>query len=261
MRVLGLTTILLCLASSADASAWMKPKGRGQSIVSTSYYRTDTYVNTHARKTTIPVLSKSEVNPYFEYGVSDELTVGANIFLDTVTQNNFTNYALADTELFFRKPLYTGDSIKIAYQPLIKLPTISSSDMPEVGSKDFDFQMGLLLGYNFGSDKQYFADINTAYRMRTGSQHNQYLINNTIGYNYGKFMLTASSFSTIADDVPNSASSNISASADYALSKAQIAAAYKISDKSTVQLGAYKDIYARNTGEGSGLLVSIWRNF
>ena len=114
-------------ADCAKASAWMKKKGERQLAVTTSHYKADKYVNTHAWKTSIPAFRKSEVNPYLEYGVSDALTVGANIFLDEVSQGGNTNYALTDTELFFRRPLYSGNALKISYQPLIKLPSISSS--------------------------------------------------------------------------------------------------------------------------------------
>lgn len=213
---------------------------------------------------------KYELNPYIEYGLSDRLTVGANIFLDKVSQydttssQNRTNLGIGDSEFFARSQIWKKDGLVFSAEPMIKLPSPDSrSDSPQIGSDKFEAGLSFSGGYGFKAwELDHFIDISTGYRHRFGTPHDQFKLSATAGFSVTKqIVITTQLFSTLRTDKSASPAFTQSSIDDYDLTKLQISAAYKIDDKLSLQLGVFDHIYGRNVGSGGGTIFSVNKVF
>ncbi len=249
---------LSIIAQETSASAWPQKQGDGEVIAAYSYYFSDTYRDKSGAKARIPEYSKHEINPYIEYGLTGRDTLGTNIFLNKVEQNGAAKAGIGDVELFWRRQLFAVSGCTISLQPLVKLPSFSSG-MPEIGSKSTDFEAKALSGCNLPWNS--FFNVEGGYRHRSGEQQDQLKLDAVIGLKHGDSLWLASAYNTLAAGDYNAGNSGITQSNDYDLSKIQLSWVYRFHPQTSLQLGVYKDIRARNTGEGAGVTASIWRTF
>lgn len=264
--------INLC-CGQALASAWPQEENKWFVANNFLYYQTDTFVDKNGIDSKVGEFQKYEFNPYIEYGLSRSSTIGANIFLDYLTQPTGgiignpeqNNYGLGDTEIFFRQKIYETGAATFSVQPLLKFNgDTTSSSFPEIGSKGVDMELRWLGGYKFGEHKSNYANAEIAYRTRLDDDlSDQVRVDAKAGFLLAPSLtVEAASFNTFATSFKaTSASGSITQSADYDLSKFQLSAIYKYQDDVNFQLGGFTDLHSRNTGDGSGGIVSIWHNF
>jgi hypothetical protein len=268
--------IFLCAAATeARAEAWLQPEGHGQLISSLVYYRSDTYVDPHGERFDQNAFSKTELNPYGEYGLSKNTTVGFNAFLQDFSQSpedalpTVPTLRMGDTagfelELFSRHLLYRQDGFILSAEPLVKLPTLyMGKDGGGSETTPFDVQLGIFGGYSkncFGHDN--FSELGVAYRHRFGSPADQLRLDLTLGTHLtddwtallavnGILGVGASStpaFTALGED-------------DIDLGKVSASLVYDLTDSVAVSAGGFYHFYARNTGEGGGAIVALWWTF
>jgi hypothetical protein len=178
------------------------------------------------------------------------------------------NLGLADTEIFARKRLWQGriakNSAVFSLQPLLKLPSVYyAGGNPRSGTAYPDAELRLQGGYNFFMlNTHHFATLDLAYRKRFGQWHDQLKADATLGLNiHRNYTLLLQSFLThrLNDYSPNNRTSAVIN--DYNLLKAQASIVYHLNTHTHVQLGGFNHVYARNTGDGYGFLMSVWRSF
>lgn len=275
-----MVAVLLC-PTSAHA-AWTRKQGDAFGAETLSYYSTTHFIDNSGRSFRQPEFTKLELNSYYEYGWRDDVTLGANLFAHRLTSDAVTysptsplpinetneNYGLADSEFFLRKRLWQGTFLDrptvVSVQPLIKLPSLySSSGNPRGGTDNFDAELRLQAGYNFPAfDRTHFATFDFAYRKRFGDWGDQFKADTTFGLNItDDFTVLIQSFLTQRVDETMSGSNNIAAVNDYDLLKTQISVIYRLTPSLRLQLGGYRHMQVRNTGDGKGYLLSIWRDF
>jgi protein XagA len=258
--------MLLFLPGTALAGAWTLPADDWQLITTGNYYTSDTYVNPQGDSQSQPRYSKWELSPYFEYGLEEDLTLGASAALVTVkgfnpnTGTRDENTGLADLAFFARQRLWQDDHSVLSLQPWFKFPSQYSEDrLPRSGSEEYEAELRLLGGTSFEYyGQQHFANLETAYRRRFGDPDDQLLIDATLGMRLDERWTVMPQIFTTTGLSGAGGGFTQSGADDYHLVKGQLSAVYDLDDTFSLQGGYYRDLRARNTGEGDGFLFSLW---
>jgi hypothetical protein len=265
--------IVLCMNRLAYGGAWTQDAGKGQIIISQSYYQTTKFRDNSGRKQSQAKYQKHEFNPYLEYGLYDGVTVGANLFLQHASQlpggtnlepNNY-NYGIGDSEFFIRTRLWQQDGFVLSAEPMVKLHSPFSFDkQPAIGSNHPDTGVTFSAGYGFSAyGLNHFANIDLGYRYRFGKEKDQIKFAASLGVSvHEQLMIMPQIFVTRRTDSGNSGAAYVeSSSNDYNLTKLQLSAIYKMDEQTSWQLGGFYHAHARNTGTGNGLMLAWWRRF
>ncbi len=255
--------LLLPTAAFASPGAWLQPEGQGQLIVNTLAYRSSERFNENASRQNASRYTKVEVNPYAEYGLTDNITIGGSTFLQHVDTSSGSNYGVGETELFARTPVWTEEDYIVSIQPMVKLPGIRADDSPALGSRHPDVGISLISGTNFLLfDVPMFAESDTGVRYRFGEPKNQYRANVSVGAHvHPDVMVLAQSFATWRSVKGAFASFTQSTADDYDLVKTQLSTVYQYSPDLAFQAGIFADVYGKNTGAGQGALIAVWSTF
>lgn len=292
MRRLFLLFCLILAPISAHAGAWLQKQGHGQLITSALYYRTDTFYDHNGDKIAGDPYSKTELNPYAEYGVTNWLTVGGNLLLadNSSSRSPFgtrEDYYSMQGEIFARVPLYENANQILSLQPLIKFPTryathdfdtgrsgdfnltlnkwdiIKPNNLSEIFQGNYDTELSLLAGQNFTAyGYAHFIDAGVGYRYRGGPSRNQFRLNATLGTHIDERWTTlAQAFYTRATEIPTTTAITQQTEDDYDLLKLQLSAVYALTDHVSLQAGGFVQPYARNSGTDGGVMSALWWNF
>lgn len=258
----GIASIFV--AASAHGGAWTQPAGHGQVILNGFYSTSHSYYDNRGRKFSQPAYSKYEINPYIEYGLTDSITLGANLSAQAAKQSDYFNTGLGDSEFFARLHVAEIHGLQISLQPLVKLPSPESRDeFPMIGSRHPDGEIGLSLGYGFDLFGQHhFANLDTAYRHRLGAPKDQLRLSPTLGIGLSQhWMVLPQLFITRRTDAPANAGFTQSTGDDYSETKLQLSAVYRMNSHLTLQAGAFSQLKGKNTGSANGVLLGVWRSF
>jgi hypothetical protein len=259
-----LSIIFALVYSQAYAGAWTQPKHSLFLSAGLGYYAADKFYDINGNSTDIPTYTKYDLNPYVEYGFSDNLTLGGSARLEYIDQSSQQNLGLGDSHLFARQRVYRSDFLTLSLQPGVLIPRLyQSDDAPQVGSDSAAYELKALAGINFDAfDCTHYAGVDGGYRLRGGDEDDQFLLDLSLGSNISEgWTILAQNFNVISSDLPNLAASSITAENDYTLSKIQLSVVNELTPATSLQVGGYMDVYSRNTGKGQGALISIWRTF
>ena len=262
-------SILFLNPNTAFAGAWTQAQDGIQLIVTGNYYSAEKMWDNQGQKQSQPTYSKYELNPYIEYGLRDDLTLGANILLDRAHQDaaagsGRTNFDIGDSEFFLRKRLINSSGYVMSVEPMIKLPSPeNSSSQPRVGSSHPDLGLSIANGYGFSAwGLNHFADLDVQYRHRLGPSKDQVKISGTVGIGLTqRWMLMPQTFLTYRTSHNQTVTFTQSSSDDYNLIRLQLSAVYKMTDSLSLQMGGYGDIDGKNAGIGRGVLIALWKQF
>lgn len=272
---------LNCATNPAQA-AWTREKGSWFTAQTLTTYYTDRFVASNGIRSPQPNFRKLEWNSYAEYGWRRDTTLGMSLFAHRVETDRWQynptltriehyseqNYGLADSEFFLRQKLWNGKlrglDTHFSLQPLVKLPSAYlDAGTPRGGTDSFDLEMRLQSGISFPLyDHHHFLAADIAYRKRGGAWRNQIKADVSLGLTLTDRVMLLSQFHLT--ERPNGTANPATSSAtvnDYDLWKAQASLVLRLTETTRVQFGGYKHIYARNTGDGEGVLFSIWREF
>jgi len=234
--IVFLSAFLICAQSYA--AAWTQNKGSGQLIVGSSIYQSSRYYDSSSDlKSSGTDFTKLEFNPFIEYGLTDDVTVGINPSLQIwrFDKNNANepifdfrqcgvysyspsyqiNAHIFESELFLRKKLYDKDNLVFSVQPLVKTPCIYyNNGKLEAISDTTDYEIRLLGGYGFKWDpginlsdakrpfagQYHFINFEAAYRKRNNNKFSdQIRIDATAGFRpYKELLLLTQAFTTIS---------------------------------------------------------------
>ena len=270
-----LAAIFLCLfAGKSYASGWTQDAGKGIYYQNVSYYSTNNLFDNAGNKQSINgSYRKYETNPYVEYGLRDDLTIGADFFVDNITQTDIplgvfsqNNYGIGDSEIFLRKRIFHGDNFSIALQPMVKFPSLTKTGtqplLPVIGDENYNTGVTLSGGYSFEAFGQHhFVDVDAGYVRRFGLPKNQLKFTGTAGFALSpKWAIMPQIFITSRFHKGNNVT-RFASGDDYNLTKLQLSAVYKVSDKLAVQVGIFSDVAGKNVLAGNGMIFSIQKNF
>lgn len=260
-------------APAARGSAWTFEERSGQFILTTLYYRAeDTFTRGGDRRAFDHdgAFTKWELNPYIEYGLRNDLTLVASVFLrDVEFSNRFgsdRNFGLADPELALRYRLSAPESRTVwSLQGLVKLPVATSSATPPIGNEQTDVEARLLVGRGFTiGGRGAFWNVEVAYRFRDEAPADEVRLDATLGYDVTSNWLVMGQFfgiKGVGNGSPGASPGNPTLETDYDLYKAQVSVVYRIAPSIRLQVGYLRDLAGRNTGAGQGALFALWLKF
>ncbi|MDB2415351.1 hypothetical protein N9W34_06225 [Rickettsiales bacterium] len=271
----------MSICSNSFASAWSQGEGKSQLIFNQSYYNTSHFRHADSKLVNTPQFIKIEVNPYYEYGIRDNFTVGLNSSIQSVIRDSNgereKQTRLSYLDIFFRHELIKKDHFVISYQPLIKTSGIySDSEQHLFGKKQTDLEMRFLFGADFKIprlkiDKKFdtqpydgqnhFINLELAYRQHVESSTAEIRFDGTLGMRpYQQWLLLGQWFLTksMQDDFVISAANNV---ITYDAVKLQYSIVRQISSNKSIQMGYYHDVWVRNAAQGDGFIFSMWYNF
>lgn len=260
----GLMVAALLISTNAFAGAWTQDPGKSQLIITNSYYTTDEKFDNNGFLIRQPRYSKHEINPYFEYGLYEGITVGANLSFQRASQSDQTNWGIGDSEFFLRARVFKRGGFVISVEPMVKLPRLASTDdSPMLGGSYPDVGLGLLGGYGFSLFGQHhFTALDLQQRHRFGSPQNQFRLTESLGIGLSEnWMVLGQAFATLRQDKPDVAAFTQSSNDDYGLFKLQLSVIYKMNDTTSLQFGTFDNVIGSNVGAGSGLIFAAWKTF
>ena len=261
---------LILIAPSAFAGAWVLPVGDAYFDQRFSYYRSSEFYDAEGDLHPQEPYQKLETGSYYEYGVLDRLSIGANLLLDRVQQDRAAqqseNIVLSDPELFATYQWWKSDNLALSIQPVLKLPSQSHSEepAPQSGSTSLDGELALLAGYGFEwQDNWHYVEARLGYRHRRDEALNdQFRADLTLGYRFFEHWLaTTSLYSTWATRTPTAATFSESNNQDYNLLKTEALLHFVLDDKRRVYAGTFYHMSGHNTGAGLGFLAGIAYRF
>lgn len=263
--------LLLAIPDMALAGGWTQKYGAGLYIQNISYYRSSHYFDSAGKKQKLlGNYNKYDVNPYFEYGARDWLTLGANLSLQKLEQKVTSgsvaqvNYGVGDSEFFARTRLWHGNGFSFAAEPMIKIPSLrSAAATPQIGSKNYDAGLTISGGYCLKAFELYhFANVDLGYRKRFGQPKDQAKLAATIGISLSpRVVLMPQAFVTSRLGTPRNATLTQSSGDDYNLSELRLSVVYKFDEKLAVQVGGFRNVAGKNVGSGNGVLLSLQKSF
>lgn len=220
--------ILSCslAAGQVFAAAWTQARGKGQIVATLSGYLSSHYYDEDGKNTKSDVeFEKIEFNPFIEYGITNDLTVGLNPSLQkwnfekkdgnssifdfrqcgvfNNSNNIRVNSYLFETDFFVRKKLLDRNNFVLSVQPLVKTPCLMMSDgIIQLIENTADFELRLLGGYGFKWDpamlkgkrrpfagQYHFINLEAAYRKRNEQFADQIKIDATAGFRFNEDLL------------------------------------------------------------------------
>lgn len=267
-----LAALLFCssliIPAVCQANPWLRPEGEIFAALTSVYYSTDEYITPAGDTVDQPTFTKYELNPYVEYGLTDDWTVGASLFLHALEQESpggdLDNYGLGQTELFVRHSLWKEGRIAASVEPFLALPaSYEESGQPRAGREDSDLGLALNGGYGFPLfGREHFVQGRAAYKHRYGPQDDQFQLDAKLGLRVaeGWMIMPEAQWTLPTGDTSGGGFSNAGTN-DYELLKLQLSAVYDVSETTSLQVGAFTHADGENTGAGGGGLLSLWRRF
>lgn len=273
VALLLIALFLLGPTPQARGGAWTFEEGAGQLILNALYYRADdTFTRGGSRRAfdNDGAFTKWELNPYFEYGLRNDLTLVLSVFLrDVEFSDRFgsdRNFGLADPELGLRYRLSAPESKTVwSVQGLMKFPVDTSSATPPLGNEQTDVEARLLVGRNFGlGNRRAFWNLEGAFRFRDEEPADEVRLDATLGYHLLPDWLILAQFFGIRglrNGSPISSGGNPTLETDYDLYKGQLSVVYDIVPSVRLQVGYTRDLAGLNTGAGHGAVFALWFKF
>jgi len=259
-----LCTLLVCFSANvAYAGAWLQPKGSSLFITQTSYFSSDYYFDADGNKQKQSRFTKGEAQPYAEYGLAENITLGGTLFAQSNAQEGHKKLGMADPQMFARSSIWKSGSQLISLQPLIKFPSqFRNKTTPRGGSSSTDYELSALYGrsLNLLSNRDYL-DVNVGYRVRSGLLNNQYHADAALGLGLGDnwHMIPAirATFAAKMNDQNFSQNGDL----DYDLVKLELGANYQFSETRSFSISLANHVWGRQIGDGYGASIGFAQKF
>ena len=252
---------LLLSPSAALAGAWTLPADTGQvSVTATTSQATGAFDNSGVVHGT-PRYSKTELQGWLEYGVTDRFTgiVAPGLqHVDIAAPNDASRTGLGYTEFGGRYKLLEGQSWVTSAQVTTRLPgTNDTSNPAAIGYTGVETDMRGLFGATFAVyGMPAFVDVEFAQRFRAGAPPNEFRADFTFGLQPAeRWMVLAQSFNVISEGAGSSPFSN------YQYYKLQLSAVYSLTKSLSVQVGGFTTYAGRNALQENGLVLGGWYRF
>ncbi len=266
-----LLSFMLFPLHHAEGGAWLQPKGGLFASFITYYYSTTHYFDSHGSiKKRGGRFTKFEINPYFEYGVSDKDTAVLNIFYDWIDDERrngtVSNDGFTDLELGWRRKVWSNDWNVVSSQFTLVVPLgYDIEDDPRLGYGRYALEFALQYGHAFLlADRYGFIDLYVGPRFYIGYPSDQFRIKLTAGYDITqKTQILA--FGELHYGLGNGSlkrvGRNLTVTPDYKLLKVGLSGRYRITPHLSLVFTGYSHIWGEDTGAGGGFYGSIWLSY
>lgn len=232
----------------ANAEAGLEEQGKGEVITTFRIYQTTRFFDYDGNKQSIPRFTKTELNPYYEYGILDNLTLGGELDLATANNqspqfNDVTKVRASYCEIFARMNLYKQSNFVASVEPGVDFPQVIQPDLISDGNKPIP-ELKLDFGYGFkdrGLD--HFVDTSVKYARRdSGDLRDMIKSEATLGYRIDE------QFMALAQVSDEQTLGGLTQPGNYNLVKPQFSVLYQPEQSNfTHQLGAFSNVYGEST--------------
>lgn len=293
--------VYLLFSGNASAAAWVQNQGKGQLIVNLSKYRSTYFFDSNGKRINSGnIFEKYEINPFAEYSITNNITIGINPVLQywnvagpagsaahtgfrecgtsLLVNGTGAGGGMFTSEIFLRRKMFEAGNAVFSMQPLVKIPCLFVTGTgTSVAWNAYDIELRGLAGYSFEwhpqignttlfAGQSHFTGLEVAYRGRGGNSSDQVRIDGTAGLRLNeKILLLGQFFSTTGTKKENTVlaafNENNLQSGGFSSLKLQVSAVAQRKKNISAQLGLYTEKTGRNAGSGSGVILSMWKNF
>ena len=257
----GLTaTALLLTAPAAHAGAWLQPVGEGLVISTVEAVSASRAFGPDWKRDTDTDFQKQEVRVYGEFGLLRNLTLVGQTSAQTVSikqsGGNIGFTGLGDVRFGARMPVWSSGRHLVSAEATGRYQFggefIAGGDLVYRGPAA---EARALYGYGWESA---FLDVQAGYRSRLGQGPDTWLVDATVGYDLGKFTVSASAYGRLTgggeleDEIELDGTGSL---------KLRAGASMQVRDKSRVEVALITTALGRNHVAESGAVVSTWSRF
>lgn len=257
----------LAVTSNAHAGAWLQQEGQGELIINYTIFSSDEVFDESGDRQSSSNFAKNEFNPYFEYGLADEITIGGSVSYQSVisegnlTQSDSLRFSFFD--VFARTYLFNNDDFVVSIEPRLHVPVNADASLNPEGNDPIP-ELKLSLGAPFKLWNQYsFVDVSGTYRFRDedslGNELKDILkLEGSLGLKVEEDVLL---LGQIFHEQSLNRQTGDNTPGNFDLTKLQLSIAYDYWETVFLQVGAFTNIDGVNTSAGNGLLFSAWYKF
>ena len=267
-----LTVALMAAVTEAHGGAWTQEAGRGQIILTSSFFRTDSEFSSSGIAEPFANgghFQQLAFSSYFEVGVTRRTTllgtVNAPVLRYWDSSGSASSAGLGDTELGVRRRFNSVESPwAVSGQLVVMFPAYPATRNPAPGNHQEDVEARLLVGRGASLGAHHcFWDAEAGYRYRYGPPADQFRADFTSGIDLTRRVMVMGQMFAIKGMRNGQAFSvtNPNAQSDFDLYKAQASLVVKVARSTRVQAGWNDSFSGRNTGRGSAAILALWINF
>lgn len=257
--------LLLLWPDSVFAAAWVLPKGSALLIANTEWYYNNRFWNINGDLISGPAFNQLSLNPYFEYGLTDNLTIGENTFFRQVWRQDVnTGMELGDSEFFGRYRFWHNSYSVFSGQFGFNLPWVHPlffiSPLPPTVSNGQYWIEGRLL-YGIGgalpklANSSWFLDFEAGYQPNYNGAADQVNTEVVCGWKSPaeKWTVTLKEYNIFT--MHNQTVLN---APNYNLATIEPGILYSITKEISLEVGVYQDFWGTNVGKGTQPFVALW---
>ncbi|MEN3069776.1 hypothetical protein [Uliginosibacterium sediminicola] len=262
MRHLPLCLALLLPGTSAWAGAWTLSAGMTDTLLSSTISSSEHYFDADHKIIKGERYSKKEFQLRLEHGMSDTTTV---IVAPTYMRTRAGGSAggsyngMGYSELGLRQRVYIDDANVFSLQGVLRAAGARDSDnAAELGNTDHEYDLRALYGRNlqFGSWPA-FANIELAWRIRSGSPPDEHRVDLTLGLKPSpQWLITLQSFSVYSDGTGQGAFT-----APYYYHKAQAGLTWRFLPAWSAGVNALTTYAGKNAWREQGVVATLGHQF
>ena len=239
------TALNLLLSVVAHAGSWTVPEDTGSLKFNTSRQATTDNKGLAAFD---PKSESLGFKPYFEYGLTDSLTMGLNNETRLVKSGLDNEIAgrtdgFMTTELFLRGRLRDQDWYMVSVQDLVRLP--GQTVAPDASDSNLRLQYGRSGKLSIGN---WTSSVKTGFQPRLDHAPERFQADLALGWRpTDRWQFTAQSINTVGDDESQN-------------STGQLAISRNLTQSLSVQLGGWQTM-SGGTGEPHGYDAMVWLRY
>lgn len=267
--ILFLPIILIFISNNISfAGAWGMKKGNLYERISFNYYFADKEYNENGEVVDFAnngSFSDYHISNYFEYGLSDNLTIINSIYLKKLRKNDYTieqkTSGIGDIDIGAKVQIMKLAEGVLSVQILTKIPWAyeKNEELP-LGNGQVDFEMRFLYGHTLYPIIPGYCNFEVAYRWRLQepSDEIRYLIEFGLDITkniYGRVKLDGIFSADNGKDID--LNGNPTATNNYDIGKLDAVIGYKINKNWALEAGYTPSIYGKNTAKGSNYTLAI----
>ncbi len=249
-----------------EAAAWNEDAGHGIVIVDYTLSGGAKYFDGAGKLSRASAYSKQEAVGYVEYGVTDWLTAILKPSLSMISAATSTDpgspthhyEGLGTSEAAVQLHLLTFGPAVLAVQGGFRLPSSTShANAALIGNTSRDTDLRGLAGIGFGLGPwPAFLDVESGYRFRSGGAAAEWHADATLGVRFfPRVTMLMQSFNVLCDGqgtawFPQASYSKLGASA-----------VYDVTDRWSLQLGAFQTMLGEGALRERGFQAAVWYRF
>lgn len=246
------------------AGAWVQEKGRILHIYQLLYYQASQRFDRDGNRASQPDFQKVAYQHYYEKGFTDKTTLGFSPFIEYVrTQNELgpvSRLGMEQLKLFARHKIWQDDHKVASIQGSLYLPAQEEQQADSILPTRTSVELKLLGGYSFDRwQKPQFLNAEIGYVRPFTSSKGAALADLSYGIEVRpRWQLILESINRFHLDLLAQPDPLLDQDV-FSLHKIQFSVKREMSNNKAIQFGFFHHLHGKNTGQGGGIFISLWK--